>query len=227
MTDEYIGRFIPYIDKGYVLNIFSDHALICREGDNHFIGDNYGLNTGVLAQLGYTAITQDEKGRPMIDWEHTTAIQQRSNSIYINLKGRDRFGIVDPADKYELEEKIITDLYNYKDPKTGHRVISLALHNKDAVLLGVGGPYAADIIFFVHDDYNYDHGESLSTATGYADTSTSPIYLIAGPGIKQGYRTDRYIREVDVAPTAAVILGVDIPAQCEGAPAYQLFTESL
>ena len=227
LTDEYIGRFIPYIEKGYVLNIFSDHALICREGDNHFIGDNYGLNTGVLAQLGYTSITQDEKGHPMIDWANTKAIQQRSNSIYINLKGRDRFGIVDPADKYELEEQIITDLYNYKDPKTGHRVISLALHNKDAVLLGVGGPYAADIIFFVHDDYNYDHGESLSTATGHADTSTSPIYLIAGPGIKQGYRTDRYIREVDVAPTAAVLLGVDIPAQCEGAPAYQLFTENL
>ena len=30
------------------------------------------------------------------------------------------------------------------------------------------------------------------------------------------------IREVDVAPTAAVLLDVDMPAQCEGAPVYQI-----
>ena len=30
------------------------------------------------------------------------------------------------------------------------------------------------------------------------------------------------IREVDVAPTVATILGVDMPADCEGAPVYQI-----
>lgn len=227
LTDEYIGRFIPYIEKGYVLNIFSDHGLICREETNPGIGDGYGMNTKLMQKLGYTVITENEKGRPMIDWANTRAISTGCNNIFINLKGRDRYGIVDPADKYELEEQIITDLYNYKDPKTGHRVITMALHNKDAILLGLGGPYDADIICFVHDDYNFDHGDSLSTAIGHADTSTSPIYLIAGPGIKKNYRTDMYIREVDVAPTAAVLLGVRIPKQCEGAPAYSLLEEEL
>lgn len=211
LCDDYIGRFIPYIEKGYVVNVFSDHGLICRQEEKHHnIGDGYGMNNGLLVKLGYTALTTDEKGHVAIDWVNTRAVQQRCNSIYINLKGRDRYGIVDPADKYELEEQIITDLYAYKDEKTGHRVISFALHNKDAVLLGVGGPDAADIIFCVHEDYNYDHGESLPTAQGYAYTSTSPIYLIAGPGVKENYRTPMYIREVDVAPTAAVLLGVDI-----------------
>ena len=227
LTDWYIGQFIPYIEKGYVLNVFSDHALICREGDMHNIADNYGLNVGVMEKLGYTVMTTDEDGHRMVDWSKTRAVQQRSNSIYVNLKGRDRYGIVDPADKYELEEQIITDLYGYRDPVTGKRVVSLALHNKDAVLLGVGGEYAADIIFFLHDDYNFDHGESLSTAVGHANTTTSPIYIIAGPGVKENYEVQGYIREVDVAPTAAVLLGVDIPAQCEGAPAYQILTESL
>lgn len=106
------------------------------------------------------------------------AIQQRSNSIFINLKGRDRYGIVDPADKYELEEKIITDLYSLKDPETGHRIISLALHQKDANLLGLGGDYTSgDIIFFVHESFVRDHGESLSTAEGYAGTSVGPIFV--------------------------------------------------
>ena len=105
--------------------------------------------------------------------------------------------------------------------------IAFALHNKDAVLLGMGGPEAADIIFCVHDDYCYDHGNSMSTATGHNDTTVSPIFMAAGPGIKENYRTTRYIREVDVAPTAAVLIGVDFPENCEGAPAYQIFTERL
>ena len=45
--------------------------------------------------------------------------------------------------------------------------------------------------------------------------------MAAGPGIKPGF-TERYIRECDVVPTVATLLGVRMPAQCEGAPAYQV-----
>lgn len=231
ITDDYIGEFLPMIDDGWTILLFSDHSLVCREGEHfHGIGDNMGVNVAVMEQLGYTVMKKDENGKdiPEIDWEHTRAVQQRSNSIFINLKGRDRFGIVDPADKYELEEQIITDLYGYKDPITGHRVITMALHKKDANLLGLGGEYTSgDIIFFVHDDYCVDHGEGLSTATGHADTTLSPIFVAAGPGIKEGFEMKLFPREVDVAPTAAVLLGVRIPAQCEGSPAYSILSEEL
>ena len=229
LTDEYIGSFMHLIDDGWTIIVFSDHAQICPEGEAHVIGESCGICVDPLASMGYTVMKKDENGNslPEVDWSKTRAVQTRSNSIYINLKGRDPHGIVDPADKYELEEQIITDLYGYKDPKTGHRIVSMALHNKDAVLLGLGGPIGSDIVFFVHDDYCYDHGNGLSTACGHNNTTLSPIFLAAGPGIKQNYRTDRYIREVDVAPTAAVLLGVDIPEQCEGAPAYQILSENL
>ena len=229
LTDEYIGSFMHLIDDCWTIIVFSDHAQICPEGEAHVIGESCGICVDPLASMGYTVMKKDENGNslPEVDWSKTRAVQTRSNSIYINLKGRDPHGIVDPADKYELEEQIITDLYGYKDPKTGHRIVSMALHNKDAVLLGLGGPMGSDIVFFVHDDYCYDHGNGLSTACGHNNTTLSPIFLAAGPGIKQNYRTDRYIREVDVAPTAAVLLGVDIPEQCEGAPAYQILSENL
>ncbi len=231
MTDEYIGEFLPLLDEGWTILLFSDHSLICPNEDfSPSIGDNYGINTGVMCDLGYTVLKKDENGNPKaeIDWDKTVAVQQRSNSIFINLKGRDRHGIVDPADKYQLEEKIITDLYGLKDPKTGNRIIALALHQKDANLLGLGGDYTAgDIIFFVHQDYVHDHGESLSTAEGYADTSVGPIFVAAGAGIKEGYEMKLFPREVDVAPTAAVLLGVSIPAQCEGAPVYSILNEEL
>ena len=229
-TDEYIGSFIPYVEeKGWTILIVSDHSLICPEEIPNEICDNSGINVGIMKELGYTVLKTDENGNEIneIDWSKTRAVQTRANSIYLNLKGRDRYGIVDPADKYELEEQIITDLYGYKDKRTGKRVVSVALHNKDAVLLGMGGEYAADIIILIHEDYNFDHGESLSTAIGHNDTSVGPIFVAAGPGVKQGHQVKGWIREVDVAPTAAVLLGVDIPAQCEGAPAYQIFTERM
>ena len=189
-----------------------------------------GFKISIENPKGSKRYWKDENGKdiPAIDWEKTVAIQQRSNSIYINLKGRDRFGIVDPADKYELEEKIITDLYGIRDPKTGHRVVTLALHRKDANLLGLGGEETgADIVFFIHDDFLRDHGEGLSTAEGYADTTLSPIFVAAGAGIKEGFEMDLFPREVDVTPTAAVLLGVSIPAQCEGAPIYSILSEEL
>ncbi len=228
-SDDYIGSFIPYIEKGWTIIVTSDHALICPEHDHQEMGDNAGVNIGVMKRLGYTVLKKDQFGREMqeIDWEKTRAVQTRANTIYVNLKGRDKHGIVDPADKYELEEQIITDLYGYKDPVTGKRIVALALHNKDAVLLGMGGELAGDIVFMLHESYNFDHGESMSTACGHNDTSVSPIFVAAGPGIKENYTIDGYIREVDVAPTAAVLLGVKIPKNCEGAPAYQIFTEEM
>lgn len=231
MTDEYIGQFLHLLDEGWSILLFSDHSLVCPNEDYQpGLGDNYAINTKTMCELGYTVMQKDESGKviPAIDWDRTVAVQQRSNSIFINLKGRDRYGIVDPADKYELEEKIITDLYNLKDPKTGHRVVSLALHQKDANLLGLGGEYTSgDIIFFVHESFVRDHGESLSTAEGYAGTSVGPIFVAAGAGIKKGYEMKLFPREVDVTPTAAVLLGVRMPAECEGAPIYSILSEEL
>ena len=229
LTDDYIGSFLHLIDEGWTILVFSDHAQICPEGEAHVIGEACGVCVDPLEGMGYTVMKKDADGNSTfdVDWSKTRAVQTRSNSIFINLKGRQPHGIVDPKDKYELEEQIITDLYAYKDKKTGKRIVSCALHNKDAVLLGLGGEDAADIIFFVHDDYCYDHGNGLSTACGHNNTTLSPIFLAAGPGVKENYRVKRFIREVDVAPTAAVLLGVDFPEDCEGAPAYQIFTEKM
>ena len=80
----------------------------------------------------------------------------------------------------------MTDLYGYKHPETGKRVIAVALRNKDAVLLGQGGPEAGEICYWVTEGYNYDHADTLSTAYGESDTSVSPIFIAAGSGIKEG-----------------------------------------
>lgn len=226
-TDYYIGQFEHLLDKGWTIFVVSDHAVVCPEHNPPFLGDPAGINIRVMEELGFTALKHDENGNELreIDWEKTKAIAQRGNHIYINLKGRDSNGIVEPEDKYEVEEDIMTALYGYRDKETGHRIVAMALRNKDAVLLGMGGPECGDIIYWNAEGYNYDHCDSLSTTLGYGGTSVSPIFIAAGKGLKQNYTTDRIIRLIDVAPTIAYLGGVRMPAQAEGAIVYQILEE--
>ncbi|MDR1604892.1 MAG: alkaline phosphatase family protein [Gracilibacteraceae bacterium] len=225
-TDRYLGRFLHLLDEGWTVIITSDHAQVCPAHKPPLIGDMQ-VNVRVMEELGYTFLKRDADGQEIreIDWARTKAVAVRECNIYINLKGRDPHGIVDPADKYELEEQIMTDLYGYRDKVTGKRVIALALRNKDAVLLGYGGPDCGDICYWIAEGYNIDHADGLSTAYGECETSLSPIFVAAGPGIKAGYTTDRYIRQIDVTPTIAALMNVRMPDQCEGAPVYQIFAE--
>lgn len=236
-TDYYLGKFLHLLDEGWTILIFSDHAQVAPAHTIPLLIDMNGMCTPIMEELGYTVTLKDENGEVTgIDWTKTKAIIQREGHIYLNIKGRDKHtlpdgtvieGIVDPADQYELEEQIMTDLYSVKSPETGHRIVSVALRNRDAVLLGQGGAEAGDIIVWHAEGYNFDHADCISTTLGENDTSVSPIFIAAGKGLKQGYETNRIIRQIDFAPTVAVLGGVRMPAQCEGAPAYQIFEEEV
>ena len=224
-TDYYLGEYLHLLDEDWTILIFSDHAQVAPKHDLQFLGDPSGVNVRVMEELGFTVMKKDADGKEMIDWSKTRAIANREGHIYLNIVGRDPEGIVDVADQYEVEEDIMTALYGYKDKKTGHRVVSVALRNRDAILLGMGGPESGDICYWMAEGYNFDHADCLSTTRGESDTSVSPIFIAAGKGIKQGYETDRYIRQIDFAATVAALGGVRMPRQCEGAPAYQIFED--
>ncbi len=226
-TDRYLGRFLPYLEQEWTVIITSDHGLICE--DNHPPVLTEGcVSIPVMQELGYTVLKKDENGNDLreIDWSKTRAIAIRGGNIYINLKGRNATGIVEEKDKYDLEAQIISDLYNYRDPHTHKRVVAMALRNRDAVFIGLGGEGCGDISFFMEEGYNLIHMDSLPTQRGYFDTSVSPIFVAAGAGVKKGLMLERVIRQVDVAPTMAVLAGVRMPAQNEGSVLHQILTES-
>ena len=222
-VDEYVGEFLPLIEQGWAIIVTSDQGLLCGvEDELPILGDGFVMNVAVMRELGYTVMKKNPDGSDAraYDWSKTRAVAPRTSHIYINLKGRNPEGIVEPEDKYELERQIIDDLYSYR--LDGKRVVQLAIRNKDAKILGLGGENCGDIIYFLEEGFNHLHGDAMSTIEGYFDTSVSPIFIAAGPGIKEGVKTERMIREIDVAPTVATLLGVDMPAQCEGAPVYQI-----
>lgn len=236
-TDDYLGKFVHFLDEGWTLMVVSDHAQVCPKYGLRGLGDT-GCNVTIMEELGYSVREvnpETGKKRKRMDWTKTRAVANREMHIYLNLKGRNQHevkdadgnvtvidGIVDPADQYELEEQIITDLYNIKDKESGKRIIAWALRNRDAIALGLGGPDSGDIIYCMAEGYEHDHDDSMATSLGECDTSAGPIFIGAGPGIKKGFYTDRMIRQVDVAPTIAELMDLRKPAQCEGAPIYQI-----
>jgi arylsulfatase A-like enzyme len=66
----------------------------------------------------------------------------------------------------------------------------------------------------------YHHGHLPTAALG--ELTNHAFLLVAGPGIRQGYRRAQAINLVDVAPTLCQALGWPVPAQAEGAVRFDL-----
>ena len=225
-TDNYIGDMMELMDEGWTIIVTSDNGEQIHDKPPARLGSGGALSAGIMRELGWTVMKKDENGNDTteVDFSKTKAVAIRTSYIWINLKGRDEFGIVDPRDKYAVEEQIIDDLYRYRD-QNGDRIIAMAFHNKDAKVIGLDGPYTGDIIYMNREHFVTEHGQGLSTYRGYYGTSVSPIFIAAGKGIIHDDDVKRTIRQVDVAPTVAELLDVRMPKNCEGAPVYQIMEE--
>jgi predicted AlkP superfamily phosphohydrolase/phosphomutase len=222
ISDHYVGELLKHADENTAVVIVSDHGAITRKAGYEYplIGDMWGMNVGVMSELGYTKL-KDVDGGLQIDWEHSKAVAQRALYIYVNLKGRDPQGIVEPEEYDELVSNIISDLYNYRDPKTGRRIIKVALNKRDMEALGLGGPYCGDILYVLEDDFCRTHGNGFSNQTlnGY---SCKCLFMMAGAGVKAGCSlSSRNVRVVDIVPTICHLAGAPMPANVEGGVIYQ------
>jgi predicted AlkP superfamily phosphohydrolase/phosphomutase len=234
-ADEYIGQYLHLLDEGWTIILTSDHGELIHSMPEARLGTGGGVSAGIMRELGWTVMKKDENGEDTtdIDWTKTKAVAIRTSYIWINVKGRDKHveedgtvidGLVDPADKYAVEEQIIDDLYRYRD-RDGNRIICMALHNKDAKIIGLDGPYTGDIVYADREHFVTEHGRGLSTFRDYYGTSVSPIFIAAGDGIIHDDAMTRTVRQVDVAPTVACLLDVRMPKDCEGAPVYQIMEQ--
>jgi predicted AlkP superfamily phosphohydrolase/phosphomutase len=145
---------------------------------------------------------------------------QRELYVYVNLKGRDPEGIVEPADYEEVQRQIIDALLTYVDPKTGKRPVALALSKKDARIMGLYGDWVGDVIYALYPWVAGQHGNILPSAE-WGIGSLKGLTTFTGPGIKKGYRLERTTNLIDIVPTICYLADLPVPAQAEGAVIYQ------
>lgn len=226
ISDHYLGEMMKFVGDDVAMILGSDHAGITRKAGYEYplIGDMWGMNVGILSELGYTKLKEVD-GALQIDWENSKAVAQRAMYVYINLKGRDPQGIVEPEDYDQLVQDIISDLYSYRDPKTGRRLIKVAMNRADMEAVNLGGPYCGDIVYFLEDDFSRTHGNGFSNQSlnGY---STKCLFVAAGAGFKKGERIERRVRVVDVVPTLCYLAGAPMPKDVEGGVVYQALAGS-
>ncbi|MBO4318738.1 MAG: alkaline phosphatase family protein [Mailhella sp.] len=156
--------------------------------------------------------------------EKSKALPSRACFIYINLKGRDPHGIVDPKDYRKVQYEIIDALMNYVHPATGQRPFALAVTKDEARLLGQGGEQCGDVVYAIRPEYGGQHGQILPTDS-YGVGSLKALMSFTGPGVKKNYHMQRFCNIIDMVPTICHLMDLPVPDGCEGAVLYQLLDE--
>lgn len=180
-----------------------------------------------LAEFGdrFGALGAALKSRGMVpDLSRSKALPQRSLFVYVNLKGRDPDGIVDPQDYEKVQQEIIDALVTYRDPETGQRPVALALSKQDARILGLYGDDVGDVVYAVYPWFGSQHGQILPTAE-YGMGSLKVLFTFTGPGIKKGVRIERNAWLTDMVPTICYLMNWPVPEDAEGAVLYQIFED--
>jgi predicted AlkP superfamily phosphohydrolase/phosphomutase len=181
-------------------------------------GNDENKDKGVLDRTMAMVI---EQGSGEIDWSKTKVVMQRSSYVYVNLKGRDPEGIVEPGEEYEqVRDQVIQLLYDYTDPATGRKPIVFALRKEDARMIGLWGDHIGDVVFATSGWFGRQHGVMAPTSD-YGLLSLETLFTMAGPGVKKGQRMERTMWLVDVVPTICHLAELPLPKECEGAVLYQ------
>lgn len=221
ITDEFVKRMMSLDDGNTMFVLASDHGGMSKDVncDIPLIGDPWAVGGKILEDMGYLVVDRSG-GKATIDWSKTRAIGQRSGYVYINLKGRDPQGIVEPEEYDELVNEIVNKLLDYKDPKNGERPFTFAFKRDEMKVLGLYGENVGDIYFVFNPRWARVHGTSLTTHS-YKGTSVQAFFAMNGAGVKKGAKLNRPIHAIDVVPTICAVTGISVPAQCEGGILYQ------
>jgi predicted AlkP superfamily phosphohydrolase/phosphomutase len=151
--DANVGRILEAVDLEETLVLLvSDHGFTHLDW-NPFIKQH-------LAACGLLSYSLDEKtGEMTIDWSKTRChpLEPCHAHIFINLKGRDPHGIVDPRDYKKVQQEIIEALWSLKNPETGETVVDVAIPKEKGNTLGVfegpGFERVGDVLFALKPGY--------------------------------------------------------------------------
>jgi 2',3'-cyclic-nucleotide 2'-phosphodiesterase (5'-nucleotidase family)/predicted AlkP superfamily phosphohydrolase/phosphomutase len=215
--------------------------------DHGFAPQWYAVNAGkVLTDAGLTGgettsncrITGDpSNAQAKACWAGGTA------QIYINLKGRDPTGVVPAADYEKVRDQIIAAFQNLTDPNNpGKQVVLKILKKED--LTNVDGSdslqpsRSGDVVVVLRPPYEFDaptKGQTIALSQFFGQHGYLPnlvdiphnvnmhaTFVAAGPGIRHQGPVDG-VRQIDLAPTIAFLMGIAGPQNANGKILTQLF----
>ncbi|MFQ5640739.1 MAG: alkaline phosphatase family protein [bacterium] len=224
--DGLVGRTWAKVKEGDIFMVISDHGFKSfRRGIN--------LNAWLKAH-GYLKLKEGKKASGEyfqdVDWKRTKAYAFGLAGVYINVKGREKHGIVEPGEEHQkLKEELIAKLSGLKDPQNGEIAITEMFDNRKIYK----GPYVEsgpDLI----SGYNIGYRISGNGATGVVNDEIFEENVKAWSGdhcidprlVPGVIFCNKKISAskpalMDIAPTVLEQFGVPVPKYMEGRSIFE------
>lgn len=221
--DALVGRVLDHAGPDAFVLILSDHGF--KSSRRAFNLNAWLHEQGYLALVSGSTVSEDRFRQ--VDWQRTRAYGLGFNSLYLNLAGRERHGIVQPGEEAgallaELREK----LGGITDPANGQAAVREIFDTREVY----SGPYrenAPDLIIGYAAGYRAAWesvngavmGEVFldNTRPWSGDHCLDPREV---PGVLFANRPIAGERHslADVAPTILQLFGLPIPRHMDGRP---------
>jgi predicted AlkP superfamily phosphohydrolase/phosphomutase len=168
-----------------------------------------------------------------VDWTRTVAFSKGNyGQIFINLRGRESHGIVEPGAEYDrVLAQVSEKLRALLDPETGQPLIGPIWRRED-LYTGPHSDSSPDLQFLPSDMANKPLGTLDLTSNKFitpvygnsGDHRMHGVMMGRGPELRRGAEIEG-ARIIDYAPTILHSFGVEVPADMDGRVLEEAFTE--
>lgn len=218
--DKFIGKTMEYINEDTILFVISDHG---------FKLFKWGFNVNSwLYKEGYLSLksgNESDRWFENVDWNKTKAYSLGLAGIYLNMKGRERMGIINTGkEATELKEELREKLLKVRNPITNQTILRDVL-DADKVFSGPYKDTAPDLLLCYHEGYRTSWDSAIgkitknvfenNTKSWSADHCVDPQIV---PGVLFSNR--KIISDnpaiIDLGVTILHLFGIKPPAYMDG-----------
>lgn len=199
--DEAIGRVVENLDGNTSLILLSDHGFCTLQQEvfiNHWLKEGGFLNFKTTTPKSLADIGEGSK-----------AYCLDPGRIYINLKGREPNGCVEPGSEYEqLRNTLIAKLTGLKDPATNTNIID-KIHKREEIYHGKYFDRAPDLVIEPKHGYDLKGAINKESLLGKGVFSGMHTYDNAFVYVNHKNIVNHSLSITDV--TATILQSLDIP----------------
>jgi predicted AlkP superfamily phosphohydrolase/phosphomutase len=235
-VDQFVGEVLEHLPPDTQVLVMSDHGF-------HSFRDAVNLNTWLVNE-GFLAIkgqrTETKGMNEMflgsgqfwenVDWSRTKAYAMGLGQVFINLKGREGDGAVDPSEYKAVVDDLAARLLGLTDPRNGARIVS-NVYKRDEIYSGPFLKDAPDLQVGMVDGYRVSWQTTLggsppgdivypNTRKWSGDHCGFDYKTIPGILITNRKLAVQDPRIIDIGPTVLKYFGVPVPKEMDGRPLF-------
>jgi predicted AlkP superfamily phosphohydrolase/phosphomutase len=141
--DRIVGDTVARFGPNDLLVVMSDHGFTSWRRSFHL--NSWLRDHGYLA-LRNPKLVEDPGNYENVDWSRTRAYGLGLNGLYINVKGRERDGIVDASSREAVADEIAAKLLTVVDPTTSRPAVTKVFRREEVYTLNGTDSIAPDLV---------------------------------------------------------------------------------